>query len=420
MFFIHKNLNMLFFYRLGLIFYFFLILISSPFNQKAKLWLIGRKNIFKKIKDTVKKKNKLAWFHCASLGEFEQGRPLIEAYREKLPDYEILLTFFSPSGYEIRKNYNKADYIFYLPIDSPLNAKRFLDIVNPDIVFFIKYEFWHYYINELGKRKVPLYLVSGIFRENQRFFKWYGRSFRKVLMHFNSFFVQNLQSQDLLKSIGYNNSIVTGDTRFDRVYDIAKQTQRLPLIEKFKQKQMVLILGSSWQPDEDLVIKYFNETTNELKLIIAPHEVSKENVNRIVKNISGGKTVLKYSDANESNVETANVLLIDSIGLLSSLYKYGDIAYIGGGFGKGIHNILEAATFGLPVIFGPNYQKFKEAVDLIQLGGAFSISNYNELITVFTDIISNPEKLEQASKVAADFIENNRGATIKIIKSFSV
>lgn len=410
---------MLFLYRISLAFYYFIIIALSPFNKKAKLWLNGRKNIFKKIETAVTKNNKLAWFHCASLGEFEQGRPLIEAYRQKFPEHSIMLTFFSPSGYEIRKNYDKADFIFYLPIDSPRNAKRFLDLTKPDIVFFVKYEFWHYYINEIGKRKIPLYLVSGIFRENQRFFKWYGGTFRKMLNKFNCFFLQNRDSQDLLNSIGINNSIITGDTRFDRVFTIAQQAKTLPLIEKFKNQQKVLVLGSSWQPDEELIINYFNDTPHKLKLIVAPHEVSKENVNRISKNISNDKNIIKYSEATEKNIENADVLIIDSIGLLSSLYRYGDIAYIGGGFGKGIHNILEAATFGLPVIFGPEHQKFKEAKDLISAGGANSICNFKELKLTLDQYLSDSQRIEAAGKITLEYISKNRGATEKILEYIS-
>lgn len=418
-----QNLKSLFFmivlYRLSIIFYHFLIIISSPFNTKARLWLKGRKGIFKKMKNNMVKDSRLAWFHCASLGEFEQGRPLIEAFREKFPDHKILLTFFSPSGYEIRKNYDKADYVFYLPIDSPGNAKRFISIAKPEIVFFIKYEFWHFYISEIGKREIPLFLVSGIFRENQRFFKWYGQSFIKVLKHFEHFFVQNPASHDLLKSIGFNNSTITGDTRFDRVFAIAEQTKKLPLLEKFKQNNKVLILGSSWQPDEELVIKYFNNNRNRFKLIIAPHEVSKDNITRITKSFSGDIKVLNYSLANDNNIGNIDVLIIDSIGLLSSLYKYGDLAYIGGGFGKGIHNILEAATFGLAVIFGPNYQKFKEAKDLINLGGAKSINNYSTLAELLNEILENDKLLKTNGQISSQYVLKNKGATEKIIEYIS-
>jgi 3-deoxy-D-manno-octulosonic-acid transferase len=410
---------MVFIYRIGLIFYSIAVSIFSLFNEKAKLWLVGRKKIFARIESSLVKKEKLAWFHCASLGEFEQGRPLIEAYKSNYPDHTILLTFFSPSGYEIRKNYDKADYIFYLPLDSPKNAKRFLNITKPDIVFFIKYEFWHFYIDEIGKRKIPLFLVSGIFRKDQRFFKWYGTAFRKMLKNFTCFFLQNESSQTLLKNIGFNNTIITGDTRFDRVFTIAQTTKVLPLVEKFKEQNPVLILGSSWQSDEGLILKYINETNHKLKLIIAPHEVSPENISRILKGVASNKTLIKYSEANDSIISTADVLLIDSIGLLSSLYKYGNIAYIGGGFGKGIHNILEAATFGLPVIFGPNHKKFKEATDLLLLGGAKSVSNYSELKVLLDECFSNPQQMQSNGKISSDYILKNKGATKKISEYIS-
>ncbi|HAN19093.1 MAG: 3-deoxy-D-manno-octulosonic acid transferase [Bacteroidetes bacterium GWC2_33_15] len=411
---------MLLFYRFVIAGYYFLILLSSPFNQKAKLWIRGRKNIFNRIKASVNPNDKTAWFHCASLGEFEQGRPLIEAFREKYPGHKILLTFYSPSGYEVRKNYEKADYIFYLPLDTPVNAKRFLNIVNPEIVFFIKYEFWYYLIKETGKRGIPLYLVSGIFREKQLFFKWYGKPFRLMLENFTHFFVQNKTSEKLLKSVGINNTTITGDTRFDRVFSIAQQSKILPLAERFKQNNRVLILGSSWQPDEEIVLTYYNQNKNLFKLIIAPHEIENENINRIIKSVLPGKKVLKYSEANESNIELADILIIDSIGLLSSLYKYGDIAYIGGGFGKGIHNILEAATFGLPVVFGPNYKKFQEAVDLIEQGGAFTISDYTDFKNILDNTLSNPEKLKRTGKVSSDYVEYNKGATFKILNTLRI
>ncbi|OFX20370.1 MAG: 3-deoxy-D-manno-octulosonic acid transferase [Bacteroidetes bacterium GWA2_31_9b] len=408
---------MLFFYRIAIGFYYFIIILSSPFNVKAKQWLNGRKKLLHKIKSSVNPEEKKAWFHCASLGEFEQGRPLIESFREKYPDYKILLTFYSPSGFEIRKNYEKADYIFYLPLDTPANAKKFLVLTKPDIVFFIKYEFWYYFIREIGKRKIPLYLVSGIFREKQIFFKWYGKSFRLLLKNFSHFFIQNKVSENLLRSIGFTNITITGDTRFDRVYSIAKQSKNLPLIEKFKQNIPVLILGSSWQPDEELVVKYFNETDIKFKLIIAPHEVTNENINRIVKSINPNKIILKYSQANDSNIELSDVLIIDSIGLLSSLYKYGNIAYIGGGFGKGIHNILEAATFGLLVVFGPNYKKFKEAVDLVNIGAAITINNFTDFKSTIDIFLNSPKQIEEKGNSSALYVNQNKGATLNIIDS---
>ena len=342
-------------YLVGIRIFHLLVIIVSPFNSKAKLWLKGRKRIFRSLKKGVKQDDKILWFHCASLGEFEQGRPVIELFKKEYPNHKILLTFYSPSGYEIRKNYEYADCVYYLPLDTPVNAKLFLDIVKPEAVFFVKYEFWYFFLREIGKRNIPLYLVSGIFRKNQRFFKSYGIKSKKMLRWFTHFFVQNEESKQLLNSINLKNVSVTGDTRFDRVYKIAQQSKYLPLIKKFAEKSPVIVAGSTWRPDEELIIEYFNYTKNPFKIIIAPHEIHKENILRIIDSIKSDKKVLRYSEAQEDNIENADILIIDSIGILSSVYKYGTIAYIGGGFGKGIHNILEAATFGLPIVFGPNY-----------------------------------------------------------------
>ena len=407
------------FYLAGIKIYYLLIAIASWFNPKARFWIQGRKGIFKKLKQEIDPNEKIAWFHCASLGEFEQGRPLIEAFKEKHKEYKTLLTFFSPSGFEIRKNYEGADYIYYLPLDTPQNAKQFLNIVNPKVVFFIKYEFWYFFIKEIGKREIPLYLVSGIFRKKQRFFKKHAYRSQKMLSEFKHFFVQNEESADLLKSIQLNNVSVTGDTRFDRVYAIAKSSKDLSLIEKFKGNKMLLIAGSTWKPDEDLIIKYLNESKSDLKFIIAPHEIHPENIERIIKSINANLKSLKYSEANNENITDAKVLIIDNIGLLSSLYKYGDIAYIGGGFGKGIHNTLEAATFGMPLLFGPNYLKFKEAVDLKKQGGAISIRNYKEFETSLSKILNNTEYLKICSKISSGYVEKNRGASKTIMENIS-
>jgi 3-deoxy-D-manno-octulosonic-acid transferase len=403
------------FYLAGIKIYYLLIAIASWFNPKARFWIKGRKGIFRKLKQEINPDEKIVWFHCASLGEFEQGRPLIEAFKEKHQEYKILLTFFSPSGYEIRKNYEGADYIYYLPIDTPKNAKRFLNIVNPSVVFFIKYEFWYSFIKEIRKREIPLYLVSGIFRKSQRFFKKYAYRSQKMLSEFKYFFVQNEESANLLKSIGVNNVSVTGDTRFDRVYAIAKNSKNLPLIENFKGNNKLLIAGSTWKPDEDLIIKYLNESKSDLKVIIAPHEIHPENIERIIKSINKDLEILKYSEASNENISNAQVLIIDNIGLLSSLYKYGDMAFVGGGFGKGIHNTLEAATFGMPLLFGPNYIKFKEAVDMIDAGGAFPITKYDNLRDKIDFFISHPDEIIRAGKVTSNYVENKQGATLKIL-----
>ena len=411
---------MIVFYLFGIKCFYFLMAIASLFNSKAKLWLTGRKGIINKLKEEINTQEKLAWFHCASLGEFEQGRSLIESFKEKHKDYKILVTFFSPSGYEVRKNYDKADYVFYLPLDTPTNARQFLDAVNPSVVFFIKYEFWYFIIHEIGKRQIPLYLVSGIFRKNQRFFKNYAVQSRKMLKNFTHFFVQNKESQELLQSVNFDNVTISGDTRFDRVYTIAQQAKNLPLIEKFKADKITLVAGSTWKPDEEIIVKYFNENPQKFKLIIAPHEIHKENINRLISSFQKETGILKYSEANENNILTADVLIIDSIGLLSSLYKYGDIAYIGGGFGKGIHNTLEAATFGLPIIFGPNYLKFREAKDLISIDAANSIDSGIKLNKLLNTLLINNDEIVRKGNRSADYILKQKGATDKIITSIKV
>ncbi len=415
--------------------YYSSIIIASLFNNKAKLWLRGRKNLFTKIKEQVNPREKIAWFHCASLGEFEQGRPVIEKFQVKFPQYKILLTFFSPSGYEIRKNYKHADYIFYLPYDFKTNAKRFIELTNPQIVFFIKYEFWHNYLKILHKKNIPTYLISAIFRKNQLFFKWYGGWYRKMLKYFTYLFVQNEYSKQLLLSIGITNVSVSGDTRFDRVHTIAQQSKKLPLIELFKQEKITVIAGSTWEKDEEILIKYINSTNPPLpfgkgpglptealakvgdglvKFIIAPHEITSENINRICKSIK--KDTLKYSKANEQNIINARILIIDNIGMLSSLYKYGSLAYIGGGFGKSIHNILEPASFGLPILFGPNYHKFQEAENLVELKGAYAINNYSELKIIIAQLASDKRLLLKSGQISKNYVDTYRGATDRIIK----
>ena len=386
-------------YDITLFFLSISIRIAALFgNAKAKLWIEGRKNIFQKVKNKISELNtpnsKLIWFHCASLGEFEQGRPLIESIKALSlgrgvgGEAKIILTFFSPSGYEIRKNYEHANAVFYLPLDTKENAKKFIELIQPSMVFFIKYEFWYHYFMELHKRKIPVYVVSAIFRPDQLFFKWYGGLFRKLLKTVKHFFVQNENSKSLLNSLGINNVTVSGDTRFDRVFDTCQNVKSFPLIEKFKDNKKVLIAGSTWEQDEKLLVELATLSPSplsqgrgvggEVKLIIAPHEIHESHIQSIIQQLKN-LTIVRYSQANEENVKGADVLVIDNIGMLSSLYQYGNIAYIGGGFSKGIHNILEAATFGMPVIFGPNYEKFQEAKELIRLGGAFSIDSYEAL-----------------------------------------
>lgn len=406
---------MTFLYRTGIYLYSITSRVASPFNTKAKQFVKGRKNWQKKLAENIETNARYIWVHCASLGEFEQGRPLIEAIKKHHPEYRIILTFFSPSGYEIRKNYPLADIVSYLPVDTPKNARRFLRITNPEKAFFVKYEYWYFYISELKKRNIPLYQISAIFRENQLFFKnsKLGKWYKKMLFQFTHIFVQDKKSKELLSSIGVNNASISGDTRFDRVAAIAAGSKKLPLVEKFRGDSKLIVAGSTWKPDEELLAAFINNT-GDVKMVIAPHEVSPANINRLQQLLK--KPAVLYSEAENKDLSSQQVLIIDSIGLLSSLYRYGDAAYIGGGFGVGIHNILEAATFGLPVIFGPNYQKFKEAVDLKQKGGAFAVNDFSELKSILEKLIEDSEFLEKSSSVSKKYVDENVGATLFIIK----
>jgi len=408
------------FYLLGINVYFLLMKFAALFNSKAKLWVDGRKGLLKRIKQEVNLNEQLAWFHCASLGEFEQGRPVIEEFKERYKDFKIVLTFFSPSGYEIRKNYEYADYIYYLPLDTPQNAKQFLNAINPSSVFFVKYEFWPFLIREIGKREIPLYLISGIFRKDQRFFKWYGSQGRKTLKSFKHFFVQNTESKELLESINLDSITISGDTRFDRVFSIAQNAKKIPVIEKYINGKTTLVAGSTWKPDEEILIHYFNENPAKFKLIIAPHEIHSENINRIINSFNSDLTILLFSESNENNVLDADVLIINCIGLLSSLYKYASIAYIGGGFGKGIHNTLEAATFGLPIIFGPNYLKFQEAVDLVNQQSAYSITSFVEFEQNLNTLLESNTLLKQKGELSAKYVNQKCGATNSILNSTDI
>lgn len=401
-------------------FYSFLIKVATVFSIKAKLWVDGRKDIFQKIKLELLTSQHVSdssfiWFHCASLGEFEQGRPLMEQFKVKDPNVKIILTFFSPSGYEIRKNYKGADHVFYLPIDTPNNAKQFIELIHPKAVFFIKYEFWFNYLIELKKRKIPTYLVSGIFREDHYFFKFYGLWFRQQLSCFTHFYLQSASSRKLLKGIGYTNTTVSGDTRFDRVFEISQQVRSIPLIEQFKNEKNIFIAGSTWAEDEKVIANCRLQIA-DYKLIIAPHEID-ENHLKSIEELYGKKS-LRYSQATEKNISTADVLIIDNIGMLSSIYQYASIAYIGGGFGKGIHNIIEAATFGMPVIFGPNYRKFSEAIELIHLGGAFSISSEKEFVKILSSL-SSSDVLKNTSLISKNYVASHVGATAKILDSIT-
>lgn len=387
--------------------------LAAPFSRKPRRMMKGHWVVYSLLRQQIEKDARYIWFHAASLGEFEQGRPLIEEIRAKYPEYKILLTFFSPSGYEVRKNYRGADIVCYLPFDKPRNVKKFINIVNPCMAFFIKYEFWKNYLDELNRRNIPVYSISSIFRRDQIFFKWYGGTYRDVLKDFNHLFVQNEASKRFLSKIGINAVTVVGDTRFDRVLQIRNEAKCLPLVEKFKGDAKVFVAGSSWGPDEDLFIEYFNNHP-EIKLIIAPHLVDEGHLVEIIDKLK--RPYVRYSRATEDNVATADCMVIDCIGLLSSIYKYGEIAYIGGGFGVGIHNTLEAAVYGIPVIFGPKYQKFMEAVQLIEAKGAYSISNGEQLTELLDKMLTDESFLKEAGQNAGNYVLHNAGATNKIMK----
>lgn len=411
---------MRFLYSCGIHLYTLGISLFSSLNEKAKLWVEGRKNIYAELESTLnlKRKGKLIWFHCASLGEFEQGRPVIEAVKKQWPEVQILLTFFSPSGYEIRKDYALADFVFYLPADTPSNAKHFVDLAKPDLTVFIKYEFWFNYLDQLHKNKIPVFYISSIFRPEQYFFKWYGAWFKKHLQKIDFFFVQNKESQLLLNKIGVIKSTVCGDTRFDRVLELAEKSTPLPAIASFRAGNKLLVAGSTWPEDEAILTSAFLNLGNQekdLKIIIAPHEIEEERIKKLIARFIDGEAV-RLSKADTEQLKNYKVLIIDSIGLLSSIYKYGDIAYIGGGFGKGIHNILEAATYGLPVVFGPNYKKFKEAADLINQRGAFSVCNENELLNTLKKLMESSDLLKVIRNSNKNYIKNNSRATKEIVK----
>ena len=399
-------------YNLAIIIYDIAVHLAATFSRKPRKMMKGHWVVYELLRQQLEKDARYIWFHAASLGEFEQGRPLIEKIRAKYPDYRILLTFFSPSGYEVRKNYRGADIVCYLPFDKPRNVKKFLDLVNPCMAFFIKYEFWKNYLDELHKRRIPVYSVSSIFRRGQIFFKWYGGTYRNVLRNFDHLFVQNERSKRYLAKIGINRVTVVGDTRFDRVLQIREEAKDLPLVELFKNNTMTFVAGSSWQPDEDLFIEYFNQHP-EVKLIIAPHVIDENHLVEIIRKLK--RPYVRYTRADEKNVRKADCLIIDCFGLLSSIYRYGEIAYIGGGFGVGIHNTLEAAVYGIPVIFGPKYQKFQEAIRLLEAKGGFSIKSYEELKALLDRMLEDEEFLRESGMNAGLYVTDNAGATDRVL-----
>lgn len=406
-------------YSLIIHLYAFFIELISPFHKKARLMRLGQWKTNGILREKIDRNAKYIWFHASSLGEFEQGRPLIEKIKAEHPEYKILLTFFSPSGYEVRKNYGGADVVCYLPFDTPYRVKKFLDLSKPVMAIFIKYEFWDNYLSELKRRNIPVYIVSAIFRKEQLFFKWYGGMYRKVLSYFTHIFVQDDASRELLSKYGVTNVSVFGDTRFDRVQDVYKNTKQVPMVDLFvnnnrSDNQLTMVAGSSWQQDEEVYLNYFNEHP-ELKLIIAPHEIHKDHLMHIESMLK--RPSIRLSEATEKDIKGKSCLIVDSFGLLSSIYRYGDLAYIGGGFGAGIHNVLEAAVYGIPVIFGPKYQKFKEARDLLQVGGAFSITDEKAFESKMEELSTYRDLLEAAGVAAGDFVKSNIGATNRIIAS---
>ena len=381
--------------------------LAALFSDKPAKMVKGYREVFDLLQRKIDRNAQYIWFHAASLGEFEQGRPLIERIRKEYPQYKILQTFFSPSGYEVRKNYAGADIVCYLPIDTPSNVKKFVDLVNPCMVFFVKYEFWQNYLNALYKKGIPVYSVSSIFRPGQIFFRWYGKSYQRVLKTFAHLFVQNQESKMLLAGIGVDHTTVVGDTRFDRVLDICAAAKQLPLVQKFKGDALTFVAGSSWGPDEDIFISYFNAHP-EMKLIIAPHVVSDGHLKEIESKLQ--RSCIRYTQATEDNVEQADCLIIDCYGLLSSIYRYGEISYIGGGFGVGIHNVLEAAVYGIPVIFGPNNKKFREAQHLLANKGGFEINGYDDFEQLMNRFLTDEAYLKQSGKAAGDYVKGNAGA----------
>jgi len=396
----------------------FLLRLAAPFHKKLRLMMRGHKLTYRLLKEKTDHSAQYIWFHAASLGEFEQARPLIEAIRRDHPGYKILLTFFSPSGYEVRKDYPLADIVCYLPFDTKKNVRRFLDLAKPQIAIFIKYEFWYNYVHESYLRQIPLYLVSAVFRPNQIFFKKSGLQYGKMLRYYTHFFVQDEGSAQLLKEHHIQQVTVAGDTRIDRVIEIQKETRQLPAIEKFADANaLVFIAGSSWAPDEDIFIDYFN-THPALKLIVAPHEIHESHLAEIEEKLQ--RPYIRYSQVTEDNAMQQDCLIIDSFGLLSSIYRYGHIGYIGGGFGVGIHNLAEAAVYGIPVIFGPNYAKFREAHGLIAHGGGFTIGHktaFNQQMDLFTN---DPSTRIEAGEKAKTYIFGNAGATKKIMQHLSL
>ncbi|WP_136667513.1 3-deoxy-D-manno-octulosonic acid transferase [Flavobacterium sp. H122] len=398
-----------------------LLKIVAIFNPKIKLFVNGRKSVFKTLETKLQKTDKTIWFHAASLGEYEQGLPVMEKIKTKYPNHKIVLTFFSPSGYEVRKNNTAADVTVYLPLDTKANVKRFLDLAQPEMVFFIKYEYWPNYLNELKNRDIKTFLISGIFRKKQAFFKWYGGFYRNALKSFNHFFVQNDTSKELIQKIGFSNVTVSGDSRFDRVVSILEKDNTLDFIENFcknpseEYKMTTVVIGSSWPKDEELLINYINRTSHRVKFIIAPHNIKQEQIVHLKSEITK-KTVL-FSEMEGKKLSDYDVFIIDTIGILTKIYSYADIAYVGGGFGNpGVHNILEPATFGVPIVIGPNYSHFAEATALVHQKGCISINDQKEMNQTLDLLVQNPDERHEKGHICNTFVQMNKGATEKILK----
>ena len=395
----------------------YLVKVVALFSPKIKLFVDGRKDVFTTLKSRISPTDKCIWFHAASLGEYEQGLPVMEEIKKRFPTHKIILTFFSPSGYEVRKNTKAADVVVYLPLDTPPNAKQFMKIAHPEMAFFIKYEYWPNYLNELKKRAIPTYLISGIFRKNQLFFKWYGGFYRTALYAFHHFFVQNSSSKELLLELGKTNVTVSGDTRFDRVAAILEKDNSLDFISAFKNDTLTIVVGSSWPKDEELLVNFINSTNHNVKFIIAPHNIKEEQIANLKSKISK-KTIL-FSEKDEilkkvhnDKLSNYDVFIIDTIGILTKIYSYADIAYVGGGYGNpGVHNILEPATFGVPIIIGPNYSHFAEATALVNMEGCISISNQKEMNEAFENLILNEDIRAEKGHICSTFVQMNKNAT---------
>ena len=406
-------------YTLAIYVYMWGVMLASLFNKKARTLLKGQYNTFRVLRKKVDKQARYVWFHAASLGEFEQGRPLMERFRREHPEFKILLTFFSPSGYEVRKNYEGADIVCYLPFDTPGNVYAFLHLIRPEMAFFIKYEFWRNFMWACHHYHIPFYSVSSIFRPNKIFFRWYGGVYAHTLKYVTHFFVQDEESRRLLGQLGHvDNVTIVGDTRFDRVIDIAQQAQELPLVERFCQDMpFVLVAGSTWAPDEDIIIPYFN-THPGMKLILAPHVIEEAHLRQLEQKLM--RPFVYYTEATAESVAHADCLIINCFGLLSSVYRYAHLAYVGGGFGVGIHNVPEAAVYGIPVLFGPNNKGFREAQDLLRLGGCFEITGQTLFNAVLDRIISDKDMLKVRGSVCKDYIVSNAGASDVIFRTLDL